>query len=217
MERVGLDYLRPKYELLTHLPDDQRETVHNAFQYLSCKYFKKTYFKYPRGRPWSAITGIAVRCSKKLTWQSIDDNVKTPLEKKMLEMMFKYQFEYMCKRCSRVKSWSSREEINNFDRNWHKDTGAKLPCPFCDSETDAEQVKKDQGTVSEVFTKSKHQYATFKGTDGKLPCLLDQTYCCANFSETIHLFKHYKYGHARYQDDKANPFLRALGWETDLI
>ena len=103
-------------------------------------------------RAENATAGIPSLCKNSLTWAGIA--VKTSadllLERKMIEMMYVFQDEYMCRRCSRVKKFASAIQIADpkFD---HPFEGAATPCPFCEARTAPEVVQGRHRTLSSVY------------------------------------------------------------------
>ena len=99
----------------------------------------------------------------------------------MIEMMYVYQDEYMCRTCSRVKHFAKAKEIKDRPREWHAEQGASRKCMFCWAEKDPFSVQVWMSTLSKVFTDSQHHLVTFKGLDDKYCCLLEQRRCFRSF------------------------------------
>ena len=167
----------------------------------------------------TATSGLPSLCKAAITWNAIDSKLLSMQERKMIECFFIYQFEYQCRKCSRVKSFSNKKDIKDKSKEWHAREGPGIQCPFCAAEKGKEEeVQGLHGTTSKVYTESKHQFEHIcRDQVGRFPCLHDLVDCHKCFESAEALFRHYMYSHAKDDGLATLPFFRAMGFGTGLI
>ena len=119
--------------MFKQLPKEKREAIEYLFiDVCSYNFGLHRWHKDKRTKaPAAPKSGIPVHNISRLTWGWLYEKCGSALELRMIEMMYIYQAEYMCKDCSRVKDFASHQEIKEKPSAWHAAQGADIKCPFC--------------------------------------------------------------------------------------
>ena len=125
-------------------------------------------------------------------------------------MMYIWQEEYMCTKCSRVKYWCSVKEIaDHDDKAWHQAESLKKKCGWC--------IHEEVPTNSDYKAHHmQHHLTAFQDVDRSFICFYDLNTCKDKFNTFENLMRHYK-RHFGYMKGHTLQRFRMLGLHCELI